>query len=307
MNYKKAFVAAAAIFFLLSCTSGASVREGNSLLWKISGNGLSKPSYLFGTHHLVPISFLDSIPGVGEAFEETEQTVGELDMGGDMPKMQMLIMREAVMPQGMSYETLLSPDDRLLLDSMLRSVTGGVGLDQLGQFKPAMLSNLISVALYRQYYPSSASAAEQGLDLYFQEEALKRSRPVIGLETAEEQISVLMNLQSPERQAEMLMCMVKHPDLLRKEMDDLQTAYYAQDIRALRELYENGTPDDPCPATEEEKSAHNGDRNRMWLERLPVIMGERSSFIAVGCLHLTGTDGLIEGLRKQGYRVEEAR
>jgi uncharacterized protein YbaP (TraB family) len=300
MNYKKAFVAVTVLFLVLSCTTGASVKDGNSLLWKISGNGLQKPSYLFGTHHLTPLSFLDSIPGIGAAFEETEQTVGELNMG-NMPEMQMKILGEAIMPQGTTYETLLSPEDAVLLDSMLNAIMG-VGLNQLGQLKPAMLSNLISVSLYQQYYPSTASG--ENLDLYFQEEALKRSRPVTGLETAEDQIEVLLNLQSLERQAELLMCMVKHPELLKEQMDELQAAYHAQDIQALRKLYEKETPGDPCPSTEEEKNALNGDRNRKWLEKLPAIMGEKSSFIAVGCLHLTGGDGLIEGLQKLGYKVE---
>lgn len=73
MNYKKTFIALAAIFILLSCSAGTSKEKENSLLWKISGNGLQKPSYLFGTHHLIPISFLDSIPGIEAALEETEQ------------------------------------------------------------------------------------------------------------------------------------------------------------------------------------------------------------------------------------------
>lgn len=300
MNYKKAFVVVTAIFLLLSCSSGTSNEKGNSLLWKISGNGLLKPSYIFGTHHLVPISFLDSIPGIEAAFEETEQTVGELDMS-NMTEMQMKIMGEGIMPPEVTYETLLSSEDTALLDSMLHAVVG-VGLDQLGQLKPAMLSNLISISLYQRYYPSVASA--QNIDYYFQEEALKRSRPVVGLETAEDQIYVLLNSQSLERQAEMLICMVKHPELLKEQMDEMQVAYHAQDIQSLRKLYEKEIPNDPCPSTEEEKNVLNGDRNRKWLEELPSIMGEKSSFIAVGCLHLPGDDGLIEGLRKLGYSVE---
>lgn len=303
MNYKKALIAVTTIFLLLSCSTGTSNEKGNSLLWKISGNGLQKPSYIFGTHHLVPISFLDSIAGIEPAFEETEQTVGELDMS-NMTEMQMKIMGEGMMPPEVTYETLLSPEDAALLDSMLRAVVG-VGLDQLGQLKPAMLSNLISISLYQQYYPSVASA--ENLDHYFQEEALKRSRPVIGLETTEDQIDLLLNLQPLERQAEMLICMVKHPELLKEQMDKLQVAYHAQDIQALRKLYEEEMPDDPCPSTEEEKNILNADRNRKWLDKLPSIMEERSSFIAVGCLHLPGDDGLIEGLRKLGYSVEAVK
>lgn len=272
-------------------------------MWKISGNGLQKPSYIFGTHHLVPISFLDSIPGIEAAFEETEQTVGELDMS-NMSEMQMKIMGEGMLPPDIAYATLLSPEDTAVLDSMLRAVVG-VGLDQLGQLKPAMLSNLISISLYQRYYPSVASA--QNIDYYFQEEALKRSRPVVGLETTEDQIYVLLNSQSLERQAEMLICMVKHPEMLKEQMDEMQAAYHAQDIEVLRQLYEKEIPDDPCPSTEEEKNVLNGDRNRKWLDQLPSIMEDKSSFIAVGCLHLPGDEGLIEGLKKLGYSVEAVR
>ncbi len=300
MNYKKIFIAVTAICLFLSCSTGASTEKGNALLWKISGNGLQKPSYIFGTHHLVPVSFLDSIPGIEAAFDETEQTVGELDMG-DMPEMQMKIMGEAMMPPEVTYETLLPQEDVALVDSMLRDIMG-IGLTQMGQLKPAMLSNLISVSLYQKYYPSIASA--QNIDQYFQEEALKRSRPVVGLETVENQIYVLLNAQSLERQAELLACMVKHPEMLKEQMDKLQAAYHAQDIQALRKLYEEETPDDPCPPTQEEMDLLNGDRNKKWLAQLPAIMKENSSFIAVGCLHLPGDDGVLEGLRKQGYSVE---
>ena len=95
--------------------------------------------------------------------------------------------------------------------------------------------------------------------------------------------------------------------MLKEQMDKLQEAYHAQDINALLELYEKEIPDDPCPSTEEEKNLLNRDRNRKWLEKLPAMMADKPSFIAVGCLHLPGKDGLIEGLRKLGYRVEAVK
>ncbi len=302
MINKKTGSVLAALLLLLSC-SGPSTGSNNSLLWKVSGNGLEKPSYLFGTHHLAPLSFLDSLSGVHEAFESTEQTVGELDMS-NMTEMQMKIMHKAMMPDGVTYDKLLPAEDVALLDSTLTSLLG-FGLNQFGTLRPALLSNMISVTLYQRYYPSASSGKTP--DQYFQEEALKRSRPVKGLETTEEQIYVLLEMQSLERQAEMLACMVKHPEMLKEQMDELQKAYHAQDMDALRALYEKELPDDPCPATEEEKDALNKDRNARWLEQLPAIMADKSSFIAVGCLHLPGGEGLIEGLRKQGYTVEAVK
>lgn len=299
MNHKMMPGLIALLLLFISCTNAAP-EKGTSLLWKVSGNGLEKPSYLFGTHHLVPISFLDSVPGVNAAFEETNQTVGELDMN-KMEAMQMKIMQAALMPQGVTYDSLLPPEDVQLIDSTLTHLLG-VGLQQLGQLKPSMLSNLISVTLYQHYYPNLAGA--ENIDLHFQQEALKRARPVVALETAEDQIEVLLNSNTLERQAELLACMVKHPELLKDQMDELQRSYYAQDLNALIALYEKEIPNDPCPSTEEEKNALNKDRNQKWLTQLPTIMEENASFVAVGVLHLPGEDGLIEGLRNQGYTVE---
>jgi uncharacterized protein YbaP (TraB family) len=287
---------------ILSC-SNASSKDSGSLLWKVSGNGLENPSYLFGTHHLIPISFLDNIEGIKEAVESTEQTIGEIDLT-EMGQMQLKLMSEALMPENITYESLLHKEDIVLLDSALHEWLG-VGLDQLGHLKPSMLSNLISVTLYKKYYPNLSG--EKSMDEYFQEEANKRFRPVKGLETVDEQIEILVNSQSLPRQAELLMCLVKHPDLLKEQMDKLQAAYYAYDLESIRKLYEEDNPDDPCPATPEEKDILNKKRNQQWLEKLPALMNEKPSFIAVGCAHLAGKDGLIEGLRKLGYKVEPVK
>lgn len=287
---------------ILSCNN-ASSKDSGSLLWKVSGNGLENPSYLFGTHHLIPISFLDNIEGIKEAVESTEQTIGEIDLT-EMGQMQLKLMSEALMPEDITYESLLHEEDIVLLDGALHEWLG-VGLDQLGHLKPSMLSNLISVTLYKKYYPTLSG--EKSMDEYFQEEANKRFRPVKGLETVDEQIEILVSSQSLPRQAELLMCLVKHPELLKEQMDKLQAAYYAYDLESIRKLYEEDNPDDPCPATPEEKDILNKKRNQQWLEKLPALMKEKPSFIAVGCAHLAGEDGLIEGLRKLGYKVEPVK
>ncbi len=298
MSFFKNISVLSVLFILLSCTD--STGSDNSLLWKVSGNGLDRPSYIFGTHHLVPISFLDSVAGIEAAFENTMQTVGELNMS-NMEEMQMKIMVAATMPEGVTYNSLLQPNEVYQIDSTLKDLLG-VGLDQLGILKPALLSNLASITLYQQYYPSLSN--QVSLDQYFQDEALKRSRPVIGLENTEDQINILLNSQTLERQAELLICMINNPDLLKVQMEELHAAYHSQNINALYELSVKELPNDPCPSSEEEKNTINKNRNKKWLDKLPEIMADKPSFIAVGCLHLPGEVGLIEGLRELGYLVE---
>jgi uncharacterized protein YbaP (TraB family) len=274
----------------------------NSLLWKVSGNGLVKPSYIFGTHHLVPLSFLDTVNGLNEAFEQTEQTVGELDMS-NMMELQMQVMQRAMMPEGVTYRSLLSEDDFTLLDNTLTSLAGA-GLAQLEQMRPIMLSQIITIALYQRFYPEIATG--ENLDIHFQQKALMRSHTVTGLETIENQIHALFDVSSTERQVESLMCMIKHPEMMKEMIDKLHELYFAHNINALYEIWTEDA-NGPCTSTEEEKNAVNKDRNLRWLDKLPTIMSEKSSFIAVGALHLPGEDGLIEGLRKLGYTVEAVK
>ena len=42
---------------------GIALNANAQLLWKISGNGQEKASYILGTHHLAPLSIKDSIAG----------------------------------------------------------------------------------------------------------------------------------------------------------------------------------------------------------------------------------------------------
>lgn len=296
------------IVFILACLSLTSCAQaGNKqetgLLWKISGNKLEQPSYLFGTHHLVQLSYLENIDGVEEAFMATEQTVGEVDMN-NMGEMQMQLMMASIMPDGESYQDLMNEDDRALLDATLQEYVGA-GLSQFGQMKPAMLNTLLSVMMYKKFYPSD----EEGLsmDEYFQKEARDRNRSTIGLETVQDQINVLFDSQSIERQAASLLCTIKNIDYGKKQMDKLMTAYYAQDLTAMAKLYEEDDADNPCPSTQEEKDELNKERNQVWMEKLPEMMSNKSSFIAVGCLHLVGQDGLINQLRNAGYKVEPVK
>lgn len=290
-------------FISLTSCANTNNKQESGLLWKISDNNLEQPSYIFGTHHLVPLSFLDSIAGLEEAFEATEQAVGELDMN-NMGEMQMQLMMASIMPDGESYQDLMNEEDRELLDETLKEYVGA-GLDQFGQMKPAMLNTLLSVMMYKKFYPSD----EEGLsmDEYFHKEAKDRHHTTLGLESVQDQIDVLFDAQSIEKQAESLLCTIKNIDYGKKQMDKLMTAYHAQDLTAMAKLFEEDDPDNPCPSTQEEKDELNKERNIKWMKQLPDMMNDKPSFIAVGCLHLVGEDGLINQLRKEGYTVEAVK
>lgn len=306
MTRKTSFLILIVGLFLLplqQLVANQSAENENSLLWRVSGNGLAKPSYLFGTHHIVPVSFLETVPGWQEAFESTEQTVGELDMR-NMMELQAMIMQHAMMPAGVTYASLLNADDLALLNNKLISLVG-VGLEQLGMLKPAMLSNLIVVSMYQQHFPEMATS--QSIDEFFQQQALLRSRPIVALDTFDSQVYALFGVNTIERQAELLMCLIHNPERGIEMIHRLHELYFAFDIKGLYALTNEEHEDDPCPPTEEERAALTRNRDLRNIDRLSAIIQEKSSFVAVGALHLPGEDGLIEGLRRAGYTVEPVR
>ena len=67
------------------------------LLWKISGNGLQKPSYIIGTYHLADASFADSIKGLKAALETSEQVYGEI-ITADMTSPENMQKMQAAIP-----------------------------------------------------------------------------------------------------------------------------------------------------------------------------------------------------------------
>ena len=162
MNLRKLTGCLILFFTLTACAN--TTGETNALLWKISGNGLEFPSYLFGTHHLVPLSFLDSIIGLEEAFEATEQTVGELDMS-KMSEMQIKIMGAAIMPNEYDYRTLISEADFQLLDKTLKELTGSAWQNETGhaeQFDFRLFISEILPCSIREHKHRSALPGRSG-------------------------------------------------------------------------------------------------------------------------------------------------
>ncbi len=140
------------------------------------------------------------------------------------------------------------------------------------------------------------------MDSYFQQQAVKQGRKVIGLETMEDQLQALYGQYTLERQAEMLARYVREKDKNRAEMQSMTLCYQNQDLACLQKLLfstENYRP--------EEMAALIDKRNLKWMEKLPVLMETSPVFVAVGAGHLVGENGLVSLLRKQGYTLTPKR
>lgn len=303
---RKLFTLSLLVLFLGTLTLRAQDLNNltGSLLWKITGNGLSSPSYVLGTHHLTDAAFVDSIPGLRKVMVETAQTVGELLLS-DQADLQNRLMASAMMPEGESYKAMLSEEDYKTLDKALLESLGG-GLDQLGLFKPGFISMMYTIVVYAKYNPGINLQKMEAIDSYVLRISEENDKTVLGLETVEEQIHILFDLEPLKQQTESLVCLVKNEKFAGEFASSL-TKYYRDGL--LKEMYNDSfnNSKDPCPASKVMETALLKTRNDNWLKKLPGIMKEKSTLVAVGALHLTGEEGLLYQLSKMGYTVEPVK
>ena len=280
------------------------------LLYKISGNGIGKPSYIVGTYHLAPASYVDSIPGANEALASVEQVCGEVDMA-EMESMAGVqkLMAAMMLPDGKSLSDILSDEEMGKLNAFMNEVMGAdlnnpLIAAQLGKMTPAAIANQLQLVQYMKMTPGFNPNAL--IDSYFQTEAKKTDKPVIGFETLDFQISVLYTGSTIERQKEQLICMIDNQEYNQMVMEQLTKAYFSQDIDAVLAVTEEklGTS---CDSTPEEEEALIFGRNADWVEKIPAIIGDKSTLFVVGAAHLPGERGVLELLKKEGYTVEAVK
>lgn len=290
-----------ATLLLIACLAiGAQAQ----LLWKVSGNGLSQPSYIMGTHHLAPLSIKDSIAGLQAAFESATRIVGEINMAEvQTPAIMQTMQKMMVTETDTTLRSLFTPE---AYDRVARCVKENLMFDiaMMPKLKPAFLQNNLIVVLYMKHV-SGYNPMEQ-MDSYFQAEALAKGKKVVALETPEFQFDLLYNSTSLKRQAESLLCMLDRLTRYIEQNKQMTACYMNQDLDCLLRLSEEqfGDQCDPLPM---EMEAMLDNRNAAWAQKLPAVMQAAPSFIAVGALHLPGEHGLLNLLKKQGYTVEAVK
>ncbi|MEG1562800.1 MAG: TraB/GumN family protein [Bacteroides sp.] len=274
------------------------------LLWKVSGNGLNQPSYIMGTHHLSPLSIKDSIAGMKQALADTKQVYGELVMSEmQNPANMQLMQKEMVTATDTTFQSLFTPEEYEMINKYSKENLM-FDITTMPKIKPAFLSNNLILIIYLKHV--GGFNPQEQLDTYFQTQATASGKKVGGLEKIEFQFNLLFNNASLQRQAQLLLCMLNNLDKGIKQMKQLTADYNAQDIDAMYKLSTEieGNQCDPLPG---ENEAMLDNRNKNWAEKLPAILHEAPTFVAVGALHLAGENGLLNLLKEKGYTIEPVK
>lgn len=293
------------LFAVVSC-----IVSNAQLLYKVSHKNLAKPSYIVGTYHLAPASFIDSIPGAKAALDAVDVVCGEVVMSEmESRESQKKVMEAMTLPDGKSLTDVLTADEMLRLNAYMDKLLG-MNLDnpllksQMGKMTPMALSTQLQVVQYMKLTPGFNPM--KLIDVHFQKVAKKAGKTVAGLETVDFQIETLYKGTTLERQKQQLLCMVDNDGYYALQMKELSAAYFAQDMQALLEITDEKTGN-LCDSTPQEEEALIYGRNAAWVEKMPAMMGEASILFVVGAAHLPGEKGVLELLKAKGYTVEAVK
>lgn len=288
----------AALSLLAICAASSIVysqskpKADPSLLYQVTGKGLAKPSYIFGTFHAICSTEMVPLTTVDTYLNQTDQLMMEIDMD-DSAEMQSM-SRSIFMADGKTLKDLLTPDELAKVDELMKSYLGAP-LNNLINIKPSMLTVLILTR------PKAIGCTPVTFDLELMNSAVGKKKPVVGLETVASQVKVLDSMPL-DKQAKALYKVAADPTKAIAELKKLMDIYKTQDVEKLFDATTKQETD--------EKEFHArllDERNLSWIPKLEVAFKEKPTFVAVGAGHLGGKKGVLSLLRKKGYQVNPVK
>lgn len=258
----------------------------NSTLWKIEGNGLESPSYLFGTIHITCDATLED--DVKKALDETTQIVMELDM--DDPSMQMKMMKGMYLKDGKTLKDFVSEEEYKSIDSLFIN-NMGMSVKMFENVKPFFLSSM--------FYPKMLDCSMQSFELELTKIAKEQEEEIYGLETIEEQIKVFDDIPLEEQYDDLVRMAKDNLEYDKETFSKMLKAYKEENITALLDMMD----DDTNKTVSNHQDTLLKQRNENWISKIGEYAKDQPTFFGVGAGHLPGENGVIKLLRDAGFTV----
>jgi uncharacterized protein YbaP (TraB family) len=281
------------VFWILFAFCGTPVSgqaANTSVLYEISGGGLSHKSYVFGTIHLRDKRVFEQVNNKKDSlwycFKHCDIIAGELKF--DKKEIKEAAMDKVMMPDGVTLQSLLSPESYEKVKAYAKETLGWKAI-LIDRIKPLFSISLFTEAMEKADY-------KYPLDVYLQEQGEKKKKEIAGIETIDEQMQAL-SAMSLKDQAKELEDFVNNPTDSRAEFEKMIALYQE---RKLLDLYEFITTSGMSDSVE---TALLTDRNKLMAFRIETMMLRKPVFAAIGSAHLPGDKGVLELLRKKGYKV----
>lgn len=258
--------------------------NAQSLLWEISGNGLEKPSYLYGTIHLICPDDLIVSDVLKETFDKTDQLVLEIDM--DAPDFMQKMQKFSINSEKKNFSESLSEEDKKVINDFLQEHFKA-DLTQLGYMKPFVI---LSMILSKSLDCSELASYE----MTFIQITKEQKEEVLGLEEVEDQVAIFDGIPL-NKQLGWLVEYTKDEGKMKEQMKKIVEAYKAEDLLKIQHMIMES------PEFMDFAQVLLTDRNKNWISKIERYAKATPTLFAVGAGHLSGEDGVIELLKNQGY------
>jgi uncharacterized protein YbaP (TraB family) len=259
--------------------------NNKSLLWKITGKGLKKPSYLFGTIHIICSADYVWTPAMEKALSESSKVAFEMDM--DDPTLQTQMTAGMMLPEGKKLKDFYTEEEYKKLNDFAGK--NGLPLQMMQQFSPFALISFLYMKALTCPVPSSYEGNITGI-------AQEQKKEIVGLETVQEQMKVIETMNA-DSVAQSVLKITDDIDSFKLTFSQMLDVYKKQDLPALYKLFLES------PDYKDDLQSLLFDRNKKWVPAISKLAQQQSTFVAVGAGHLWGDKGVITLLRKEGYTV----
>ncbi len=264
-----------------------SQQTGSSLLWKVEGNNLKTPSYVFGTVHMLKRSDFRLSREVLQFMSESDAVYMEIDLDNMQAISEFSQM--LLLPNGTTLSDYMTDEEYVIIKNYLRDSIG-TDITDFEVLKP--------FALQQAFTMNSAGEDLVSYELELLNWCYSNAKTIEGLETVAEQMAIFDQIPY-EEQIDWVLDFIENPVSTDAIFDSIVYHYREADLQGL---YKDVL--DSSPEIMVYEPLFISDRNKRWIPRMATIMQQGSYFFAVGAGHLPGDDGVLELLRAAGYSVQ---
>ena len=258
-------------------------------VWKVTGpNG--QVAYLGGSIHALRKSDYPLPDAYMRAFAASSRIAFEVDAKA-LRQSSDALLKEGQYRKGDSLRNHVDPRTY----DYIRRLFGLMNVPEksFAQYRPWFIVLMLEQA------SSPNVSHEIGVDQYFMNRAVKRSMPVVGLETVQEHARVFLGLT--DRESEILLLTTFIPSRDTGGHEGMVKTWRRGDADALTAMLQRSSAD--FPAFNERLI---DSRNRAWIPKIErFLQSGQTYFVVVGAGHLGGRGGVPNLMRARGYRIEQ--
>ena len=271
------------LIFLAAKNTFAQQKYAPTFLWKITGNGLTKPSYIYGTIHLQDKALFNLGDSIYSAIEKTDGFSLEINP--------VEILDSLIKKIDENDESPLVKD--LFKDEAYKKVMKQIEKKYKVKADKLTLKKLYKYSTNKFTETNPKEKMQTFMDMYLYNIAMRQSKTFAALENVSDQMGLMNNFTSDNIEK-----LINQDSILEiNYADRLKSIYIKKDLTGLNKMLEK------------DYSASFNDifltkRNIKMVNRIDSICKMRTAFYAFGAAHLPGDSGIIKLLQNKGYNVE---